>query len=148
MNLIRFNPARDLIRIRDDMDRIFHQVNFPLVGEEELPDVEWSPRMDISETENGYILTADLAGMNKDDIKITLQDDILTLRGERKSEVKEEGKTYHLCERAYGRFSRSFRLNSPVAKDKIEASFKEGVLTLTLPKAEEAKPREIEIKMN
>jgi len=116
-------------------------------GEEEMPEVEWSPRVDISETENDYILQADLAGLTKDDIKITLDNDVLTLKGEKKAETREEGKIYHLNERAYGKFVRSFRMNTPIVKDKIDASFKDGVLTLTLPKVEEAKPKEIEIKM-
>jgi HSP20 family protein len=104
--------------------------------------------VDISENDNSFILHAELPGLKKEEIKVTLQDNVLTVKGKQRTETKEENKNYHLCERRYGKFLRSFRLPSPVDNKKIEASFKDGLLTLTLPKAEEAKPKEIEIKMS
>ncbi len=148
MNLVRFNPARDLWRMRDDMDRLFNLfMSRPMEGED-VAEADWSPRVDISENGNGYIVKAELPGMSKDDIKITLQDDVLTIRGKKKDERESKDKSVHMCERRYGNFVRSFRLPTAVDNNKIDAGFKDGVLNLTLPKAEEAKPKEIEIKMN
>lgn len=148
MNLIRFNPARDLWRIRDDMDKVFNQFfSRPYEGDD-FPEIEWAPRVDIMEKDNEYMLRAELPGLVKDDVKITMQDNVLTIKGEKKEEIKEENKNYHLCERRYGKFMRSFRLPTPVEAKKIDANFKDGVLTISLPKSEEAKPKEIEIKMN
>ncbi len=148
MNLVRFNPSRDLWRIRDDMDRLFNQFFSRPFDSEELPEVDWSPRVDIMEKDNEYIVKAETPGMKKDDIKITMQDNVLSIKGEKKEEVKEEDKNYHLCERRYGKFVRSFRLPTPVEAKKINASYKDGILSIVLPKSEEAKPKEIEIKMN
>ena len=147
MNLVRFNPARDLWRMRDDMDRLFNMMTSREYEGEELGQSEWSPRVDISEKDDNFLVTAELPGMKKDDIKITMQDGVLTIRGEKKYEKETEEKNVHLRERRYGSFMRSFRLPTPVNNQKIDASFKDGILNLTLPKAEEAKPKEIEIKM-
>lgn len=148
MNLIRYNPTRDLWHLRDEMDKMFNQFAARPFDSEETPEVDWSPRVDISENENSYVVKAELAGMAKDDVKITMKEDILTIRGEKKTEVKSEKENVHLVERRYGRFVRSFRLPSSVNSKKIDANFKDGLLTLNLPKAEDAKPKEIEIKMN
>ena len=147
MTLVRFNPARDLWRIRDDMDKVFNQFFCRPYEGTDFQEVDWSPRVDILEKENEFLLRSELPGMKKDDIKITMLDNILTIKGEKSGEVKEENKNFHLCERHYGKFTRSFRLPNPIEAKKIEASMKEGILTITLPKSEEAKPKEIEIKM-
>ena len=148
MNLIRYNPARDLWHVRDEMDKIFNQFAARPFDSEETPEVDWSPRVDITENENSFAVKAELAGMTKDDVKITMKEDLLTIRGEKKSEKKSEKENVHLLERRYGRFVRVFRLPSSVNSKKIDAIFKDGILTLNLPKAEDAKPKEIEIKMN
>jgi HSP20 family protein len=148
MNLIRYNPTRDLWHLRDEMDKIFNQFTTRTFDSEETPEVDWSPRVDITENENSYVVKAELAGLSKDDVKITMKEDVLTIRGEKKSETKSENENVHLLERRYGRFVRAFRLPSSVNSKKIDATFKDGILTLSLPKAEEAKPKEIEIKMN
>ena len=148
MNLMRYSPMRDMWRVREEMDKIFNQFSSRTFDSEEIPEVDWSPRVDIAESKDAFIITAELAGMNKDDVKITMKDDILTIRGEKKSEKKCKDDNVHLCERRWGRFVRTFRMPTAVNSKKIDASFKDGILTLTLPKAEEAKPKEIEIKMN
>ena len=89
----------------------------------------------------------ELPGLTKDDVKISYQDDVLTVSGEKKTEEKDEKKDYHYFERRYGKFQRAFRLNSDVLVDKIDATFKNGVLMIDLPKAEIAKPKEIEVKV-
>ena len=148
MTLVRCNPARDLWRMRDDMDKVFSQFFSRPYDGDEFPEVDWSPRVDISEKDAEYLVRADLPGLSKEEVKITLHDNVLTIRGEKKEEVKEESKNYHLCERRYGKFMRSFRLPTQVDNLKIDANFKDGVLTIALPKSEAAKPKEIEIKMN
>jgi len=148
MHMIRFNPTRDMWRMRDEMDNIFRKFHTTNQENDLYFESDWSPQVDISETENGYIFKAELPGLSKDDVKITLKDDVLTLRGEKKSNCKAEDQTYHLCEIVTGKFARSFRLHAPVEKEKINAAFENGILTMDIPKAEEAKPKEIEISMN
>ena len=106
----------------------------------------WSPRVDVKETKDAYQVMADLPGLEKKDINISLHDNVLTVKGERKSEEKSEDENQHYCERTYGQFSRSFQLPNKVEQKDIRAEYKDGVLTVILKKAEEAKPREIDIK--
>ena len=106
----------------------------------------WIPAVDVQETPNSFVFTAELPGLGKDDIEITLEDNLLTLSGERVLGDNEEGETYHRVERSYGKFSRSFTLPSQVDNSQVAASFKEGLLTVEVPKSEQAQPRKIEIK--
>ena len=108
----------------------------------------WIPPVDISETDTAYILEADLPGMTKDDISVTVLEDRITLKGNRTREEKHEEKGYRRFERAEGSFERSFRINGGVDADHIDAKFENGVLTVTLPKPEEAKPRQIEVHVS
>ena len=107
--------------------------------------VVWRPRVDIKESNDAYSVIADLPGLDKKDIHISLHDNVLTLKGERKSEVKKEDENTSYSERVHGSFHRELSLNSTVDQSNVKAEYKNGVLHLTLPKAEEAKPREIEI---
>jgi len=109
---------------------------------------EWSPTVDISETKDEVIVKAEVPGMTKEDISVFLQDNVLTLRGEKKQEKEEKDKTFHRVERSYGSFVRSFTLPTLVQADKVKAAYKVGVLQITLPKAEEVKPKEILISVN
>lgn len=117
-----------------------------LFGERGLAPQAAVVAMDCSEDEKSYIITAELPGARREDVQIDLQDDMLTIRGEKKSE--REGKTDHRrwTERTYGSFSRSFRLPSNAVADRVDASFSNGVLTVTIPKSEESKPRTVTIK--
>lgn len=108
----------------------------------------WYPRVDISENENEFVLHAELPGMNREDIKVSLEDGVLTVFGERKQEEAQEGKKYFHRERTYGSFKRAFRLGTDVQADNISASYKDGILTVNLPKAEEVKPRQIEVTVS
>lgn len=112
---------------------------------ESLADRAWMPAVDIAENETGYVVTAELPGVSKDEVSITFEAGVLTLSGERRFEEKQDGKNYHRIERAYGSFSRSFVLPAEVNADKVEANFQDGVLTVSVPKAEQAKPRKISI---
>ena len=106
----------------------------------------WVPAVDVQETDKSFIFRAELPGHRKDDIEITLEENLLTLSGERELDEKNEGETYHRIERAYGKFSRSFSLPSQVDSSKVAASFKDGLLTIEVSKSEQAQPRKIEIK--
>jgi HSP20 family protein len=105
----------------------------------------WIPSVDLAQTDDEYIVTADLPGMSKKDIDLTVENNILTLSGERSFERKEDGPRFDRIERAYGKFSRTFHLPTNVDVNAVKATFEEGVLTVTIPKAEEAKSRQIEI---
>jgi HSP20 family protein len=138
MNLVKWNPARSLFwgNDADLFDRYYSQESV------------WSPAVDIAEDEKQYLITMDLPGLDKKEVAIKLENDVLTVSGEKKEEKKEDNKNYHRVERYYGKFERSFRLNEDVNREQIEANFKNGVLRLSLPKAEKALPKQIEIKVS
>ncbi|HEX4952976.1 MAG TPA: Hsp20/alpha crystallin family protein [Thermoanaerobaculia bacterium] len=116
----------------------------PFSGEE-LTTRNWMPAVDVKETPEAFMIHAELPGLTKEDIHITMEDNVLRLSGERKFEKKEEKDNYHRIERAYGAFSRSFTLGTGVLADKVKAEFKDGMLMITVPKAEEVKPRRIQV---
>ena len=141
MSLVRWMP-------NSMMNRNWNRMMEEMLGDidSQMVTRSWMPRMDIMESEDGYKLVADLPGMGKDDITITYEDGVLTLSGERKVVKEEKKESVHLNERVFGRFTRSFSIGGALKADKITASFKDGVLEVNLPKAEEAKPKKIEIK--
>lgn len=109
---------------------------------------EWGPSLDLSETKNDFIVKAEIPGIDPKDIDISLSNDVLTIKGEKKQEKEEKEENYHLIERSYGSFTRSIRLSREVQSDKIKASYKDGILKVLLPKSEEAKKKEIKIKVD
>ncbi len=143
MTLVKWKPAHNLLNFDADLVNNFFRTSWM----NEPAGSKWTPPVDIEENDNGYKFFVELPGIEKDDVKISLKDDILSIQGEKKSEKKEEKKNYHCYERRYGKFERSFRLNADVITDKIDATFKNGVLTVELPKAEISKPKEIEVKV-
>jgi HSP20 family protein len=138
MALIRWEPAREL----RDMNRLFNTLFEPSAGAVMR---RWSPAMDVVETEDNYVLRADLPGVSEGDVKIELDDNVLTISGERKSAHKEAKEGYYRVERAYGSFSRTLKLPEGVDADSISASFDRGVLEVNVPKPEQRKPRRVEI---
>ena len=106
----------------------------------------WAPAVDLYESKDHMVVKAELPGMNKDEIEISLHEGVLTLSGERKEEKKEDGAETHRLERFLGRFQRTLTLPSPVDVDKVKATYEEGILTVTLPKSEAAKPKQIQVK--
>ena len=126
----------------DLFDRLFDDFGWPTVFTEARA---WSPPLDISETENELVLKLEVPGMDKKDINIIVSKGVLTVTGEKKTE-KEENETYHCTERCYGSFARSIYLPDDVDTDKVDATFKDGVLKITLPRSEAAKPKKIEVK--
>jgi HSP20 family protein len=140
MALIRWEPAREL----RDMNRLFNTFFEPSTGAVMR---RWSPAMDLIETEDNYVLRADLPGVSEGDVKIELDDNVLTISGERKSAHKEAKEGYYRVERAYGSFSRTLTLPEGVDADAISASFDRGVLEVRVPKPEQRKPRKVEISV-
>ena len=146
MTIVRWAPFRDMLNIQDEMNRLFNAyfAQSPEKGE----GMVWHPFVDISESDDAIMVTAEVPGMKKEDIKVSIQDNILTLSGEKKQEKEDKGKNYHRIERAFGVFERSFSLPVSVQSDKVKAVYKEGILTITLPKSEEAKPKEISVSVS
>lgn len=142
MQLVHWNPTRALATFPNLFDSFFLRDTY----EDLFPSV-WMPAIDVAETDDEYVVKVELPGVNKDDVRITVQENILTVRGEKKRENERKESNFHRVERSYGSFQRSFTLPTTVRADKIDATYKEGLLTITLPKAEEAKPKAIDVKV-
>ena len=148
MNIIKYDPFREMRSLQDEVNRLFAS-SFSRGGsggENDLMRGAWSPQVDIFENQNEIVLEAELPGMKPEDVNISIENNVLTIHGERKFEKKDEGDNFHRVERSYGSFTRSFTLPPTVSSDRAEAEFENGILRLTLAKREEAKPRRIEIK--
>jgi HSP20 family protein len=146
MALVRFYPTR-LNEISEELDRAFNRVFADLnVKNGNHAEVSWNPRVDIQETNDEFVLTLEVPGVGKDDITISYENDLLKISGERKREKSAENSQYLREERFYGKFSRVFNVNKKIDSEKIEAAYKDGLLTIRLPKAEEARLKEIKIK--
>ena len=139
-NLIRWNPNLERL-----FDRAFSDFLAP-VGEDAVSTRRWMPAVDIKETPEALTFSAELPGLTKEDVQITLDNNVLTIAGERKFEKDVKEENYHRLERSYGSFARSFTVPGNVRFDQVDATFANGVLNVVLPKADEAKPRKIEIK--
>ena len=146
MNLVKWNPWREMDTFSDRVNRIFNGTLFPdtwLSDDTSLS--EWRPVADITDHESKIVIRAELPGVDKKDIHVDLKDNILTLEGERSHEKETKEEKYYHKERVYGKFSRSFRLPDGLNPDNIKADYKDGVLTIELPKPEEKKPKKIAV---
>jgi HSP20 family protein len=146
MAIVRWSPFRDVMGIRDEMDRMFDNF-FTRSGERGAFDTPWTPIVDIYETQDSVIIDAELPGMKQSDIEVNVTDNTLTIKGEKKQEKETKEENFYRVERVYGLFSRTFTLPVGVHADKIKATYKDGVLKITLPKAEEVKPKLIPIEV-
>ncbi len=158
MSIIRWNPLRDVTawhgadlatdysNVQREIDRVFDRFLRGGVTDDSTV-CTWLPPVDIVEKENEYQVHIELPGVDKSDVKINVANSVLTIKGEKKTESEENNKNYHRTERCYGSFQRSFTLPTSVKADKIEATYNNGVLMIVLPKVEEAKPKEIEVKV-
>ena len=151
MAIVRFNPMRELLNVEREFNKLFNSFEgrFGLSREgsnEELENAEWMPLTDIYEDKDNYKMTLDLPGIKKEDVKMTYANGQLTISGERKQDKVTDGH-HHRVERIFGKFYRTFTLPQQIQEDKINAEYKDGQLTITIPKAEEAKPKELEIKI-
>jgi len=145
MSMMKWDPWRDM---EDVFERYAKSVGWPKVGTQEMvAGSEWSPRVDISETDKEFSIKAEIPDVKKEDVKVTVENGRLTIRGEKKRESEEKGKKYHRIEREYGSFVRSFSLPDTIDESKIKAVFNEGILNLTLQKTEHHKPKSIEVKV-
>lgn len=130
-----------------EMDEFFHGRLASVLGGEGLQSVAWSPVVDIEESEQNYTIRAELPGLSKEKVKVTVEDDVLTLSGERDLDRKVEGKTFHRVERSHGTFTRSFTLPEDVDAESVVANFKDGLLEIQVAKREEALPKTIEVRV-
>jgi HSP20 family protein len=154
MAIVRFNPVRDLLNVEREFNRMFRSMEdrFVLSKKEDVDDeyenAVWMPLTDIYEDKDDYKIKADLPGIKKDDVKISFTDGKLSISGERNQQKETEEAKCHRIERTFGKYFISFTLPKKIKEDKIKAEFKDGQLIVTIPKAEEVKPKEIEIKVN
>lgn len=147
MTLVRWDPFRELEDMSERLNRVFSRPSLRNSGKENLTVADWMPTVDISETEGEYLIKAELPEVRKEDVKVTVENGVLTLQGERRQEKEEKGKRFHRVERSYGSFVRSFTLPESVEESSVKAEYKDGVLNLHLPKSEKVKPKAIDVKV-
>jgi HSP20 family protein len=145
MNLMKYEPFRQFEDMTNRLNRLLGSEMKPLQANGLF--AEWAPAMDVQESDNEYLIKADLPDVKKDDVKVSVEDGILTVEGERRMEQEEKGKKFHRIERSYGKFIRRFEVPADVDPQKVVAEFKEGVLNVHLPKSPALKPKAIDIKV-
>jgi HSP20 family protein len=149
MAIVRFDPFRDLASMQDRINRIFGEAYLRNNDDDVTNRGDWRPVVDIYENDkHEIVLRAELPGLKREDLDIRVENNTLTLRGERKRDTEVKQESYHRVERSYGSFSRSFSLPTTVDTEKVSAAFTDGVLTITLPMREEAKPRQIQVQVH
>jgi len=144
MQLTRWNPFVELDEIQQRLNRLFVDKTAKTPAD---AFADFTPAVDIQETENEFIVKADLPDTKKEDVKVHLQDGVLAIEGERRQDEEEKGKRFHRVEREYGKFVRRFAMPIDIDPEKVRAEFKEGVLTVILPKTPAAKPKVIDVKV-
>jgi HSP20 family protein len=148
--LTRWNPFKELEELENRLSTFFGRApaRRQNAEQESMTVAEWAPLVDITEDDKEYLIKAELPEVKKEDVKVTVENGVLNITGERKFEKEEKGKKYHRVERAYGSFVRSFTLPDDADASKVNAEFKDGVLKVHLAKSESAKPKQIEVKVN
>ena len=151
MNLMRYEPARvpyfrEMEEMSERLNRLFGTWSRPN-GKETLTVADWAPMVDIQETDLEYLVKAELPEIKKEDVKVTVENGVLAIEGERKQEKEEKGKKFHRIERSYGTFLRTFTVPTDADQTKVAADFKDGILRVHLPKAEKSRPKAIEVKV-
>ncbi|TAJ80745.1 MAG: Hsp20/alpha crystallin family protein [Gallionellaceae bacterium] len=132
MNLIKWDPFRELEEVSTRLNRIFGRAPSPDSSQDLLAIADWLPSTDVSETDSEYLIKVEIPGVNKEDVKVFVQDGLLTMQGERKMDKEEKGKKFHRIERSYGRFVRSFRIPDDADENTVKAEFKDGMLNVKL----------------
>ncbi len=143
MAIVRWSPMRDISAMQDEVNRMFDNFWGEFKGQD---GAMLAPAVDVTEKADNFIVSAELPGLTKDDINLTLQNNVLTMSGSKKRETESKSDRYHRLERSFGSFCRTINLPTSVDASKIDADFKNGILTLELPKVEEARPKEIAIQ--
>lgn len=146
MSIVRYDPFRDLRTLQEEVNRLFSTNLTRSFGDEGIGRGAWAPSVDIYENKDQIVLEAELPGMKQEDFDLSVENNVITLRGERRFEKTDETDNYHRVERSYGSFTRSFTLPQTVSPEGATAEYSNGVLRVTLPKREETKPRRIEVK--
>ncbi|MGO9443371.1 MAG: Hsp20/alpha crystallin family protein [Thiobacillaceae bacterium] len=147
MALIKWDPFNEIDDMVSRLERYTGKMGWPSLRRENFMTSEWAPKVDIVETDAEYTIKAELPEVNKEDVKVRVENGELTLSGERKQEKEEKGKRFHRIERYYGSFTRSFTLPDNVDETNVKATFKDGMLNLSLPKSTEHKSRALEVKI-
>lgn len=147
MALVKWEPFREFDDMLSRMERYTGKLGWPNLRRETFATTEWAPKVDIVETDKEYTIKAELPEVNKEDVKVNIENGELTISGERKQEKEEKDKKFHRIERYYGSFMRSFTLPDNVDEANIKATFKDGMLNLSLPKSAQAKPKAMEVKI-
>ena len=149
MAIVRWDPFRDVAALQDRINRIFSE-SFGRSRDidDEVSLYDWRPPVDIYETADGIVLKIELPGVNKEDVSVEVKDNVLTLKGERLLDPEIKDEHYYRKERSFGKFNRSFSLQESIKPDSIKASFKDGVLTVEVPRAEEEKPKQITVNID
>jgi HSP20 family protein len=147
MAILKWEPFQNLLATQREFDRLFRETFQPFFAEGEPSTRTWAPAVDIYETADSIVLKAELPGIDPKDVDVRVEDNTLFLKGERRFEKEVKEENYHRVERSYGSFARSFSLPNSIDTDKVEAEYKDGVLTLNMPKREEAKPKTIKIEV-
>ena len=145
MAIIRWDPFRDVVTLRERMNRMFEDVFSGRKDDKELTPTSWAPAVDIYETENELVLSAEIPGLSEKEVEIKVEDNTLTLKGERRFEKETKEENYHRIERSYGSFYRAFTLPNSIDPDKIQAEHENGVLRVSMPKRHELNPRTVKI---
>lgn len=149
MNLIKWDPFKELEEVSTRLNRFFEKA--PARSElstEMVSMADWVPSVDISETDSAYMVKGEIPGVKKEDVRVTVQNGMLTIQGERKQEKEEKGKRWHRVECSYGSFVRSFRVPDDADESKIKADFKDGLINVTIPKSEKAKTKAINVPVS
>ena len=145
MGIVRYDPFRDLRSLQEEVNRLFSTNLTRAFGDEGIGRGAWAPSVDIYENKDQIVLEAELPGMKQEDFDLSIENNVITLRGERRFEKTDESDNYHRVERSYGSFTRSFTLPQSVSSEDAHAEYNNGVLRVTLPKREETKSRRIEV---
>ncbi len=148
MPIVRWEPFRGVAALQDRINRAFEDA-FPAAREtdDEIAMCSWRPAVDIHKTDDGIVVQAELPGVKKEDVSVEVKENILIIRGERKTDESINEENYFRRERCFGSFSRSFTLNEAIHPDKINAKFKDGVLKITIPEPEETKPKQVTVNV-
>lgn len=146
MNLVKWDPFVELEDVSKHLNRIFGRTPARVEPDREmLTMADWTPTVDITETDTTYVIKGEIPGVNKEDVKVTIEDGMITMRGERKQEKEEKDKKFHRIERSYGSFMRSFRVPDNVDENAVKAEFKNGMINVTMPKSGKSKARSINV---
>ena len=149
MNLVKWDPFKELEDVSNRLNRLFSRSPANTESNQEmLAMADWTPSVDISETDTAYLIKGEIPGVKKEDVKITIENGMITMRGERKQEKEEKSKKFHRIERSYGSFVRSFRMLDDVDESAVKAEFKDGMINVSLPKSAKAKTKSIEVSVS